>query len=108
MKDDIFFKKEEVQNILFQLIEKSKELKEAYLDIDNKCKVLNGEDDMWKGKGQESFYDNYLSISSDFELINDNIDECNRFLRSTILDYMKEDSTINNSIENNDNLLDIN
>ena len=33
MKDDIFFKKEEVQNILFQLIEKSKELKEAYLDI---------------------------------------------------------------------------
>ncbi len=108
MKENILFKKEEVQEILFELIEKSKALREAYNDIEVKCKCLNGEDDMWKGKGQESFYENYLSISSEFEGINDNIDECNRFLRSTILDYLREESTIGNSIDNNSNLLDIN
>ena len=108
MKENILFKEEEVQDILFKLINKSKELRSTYEDIERVSSSLNGEDDMWKGKGQESFYNNYLSISENFESINSNIDECNRFLRSTIMDYIREESVINNSEDKNSNLLDIN
>ena len=98
------FDKENVESILYKLIEESNKLRNVHSDIEKECKMLNGEYS-WNGKGQESFYKSYLSIASNFDIIDDNIDDCNKFLRKTIMDYVKEESGLNNSVDNN--ILDI-
>jgi uncharacterized protein YukE len=108
MKSKIHFEKEGFEEILSQLKEKTEKLNSIYDEVEEKGKDINGDGETWHGKGQQSFYKSYSSISKKFPGIKENLNNCNVFLESTIKSYCDEEERINSSIEVNKDNLNVN
>lgn len=106
--NSIHFEKEGFEQVLLKLKEKTEELNTIYDEIEEKSKSINGENETWKGKGQAGFYKSYKTISRKFEGIKDNFLSSNQFLEETINSYKEKDNTINKTINESENNLNVN
>jgi hypothetical protein len=94
--------------INFSLEEKIKEMDEIYKEMNNKLKVLDGSNMIWKGIGQEAFYDHYTRVSAHFPDIIDQLNAYSLFLAESIETYNMREKYIDKDIDDNDDKLDIN
>lgn len=96
---DMEFNKTEVERILSQIEEKNNNIKAILEDVELMSSAFDGEDDTWKGKGQESFYNSYKTIAKKFPTIEEKLDDIVKFLEDTINNYVEEDTVIDNAID---------
>ena len=65
---------------LNNLIKDTDDIKDIFDEVEFMMEAINGEDEIWKGKSQESFYDSFKTISGKFKEIGENLDRQNDFL----------------------------
>ncbi len=96
---NIVFKKEEIEKIKEKIEAKSNEIRELLDDIEMMGEGLDGTDETWMGKGQESFYNSYKSIAKKFPTINEKLDENISFINNSLDSYVDADNTIDSKID---------
>ena len=94
--------------INFSLDEKTNELEDLYKEMNDKLKVLDGTNQTWKGKAQETFYDHYTRVSAHFPDVIDQLRSYSLFLAETIENYSNRDNDINEDIDKNEDKMDVN
>jgi uncharacterized protein YukE len=94
--------------INFSLEEKTKQLEELYKELDMKLEELDGTDQTWKGKAQETFYNHYIGVSAHFPDVVDQFNSYVLFLAETIENYNNRNKDISEDIDKNENNLDVN
>jgi len=94
--------------INFSLEEKIREMDSIYKEINDKLKVLDGSNIIWKGTGQKAFYDHYIRVSAHYPDIIDQLNSYSLFLAESIETYNMREKDINVDIDNNESKLDIN
>lgn len=99
---------EALDMINFNLEEKIKELETLYKEMNQKLKVLDGTNDTWKGKAQETFYDYYTRVSSHFPDVIDQLNAYSLFLAQTVEEYNEREEAILSDEEKNTENLDMN
>ena len=108
MKSNINFNREKALEILSKLEEKRKKLNDTYNEIEKESLKINGENKNWEGQGQTKFYNSYKSIAVNFKPINEDLETANDFFKKAIESYTITEEKINNSINNNEESIDIN
>ena len=96
---NIEFNKEGVENILRQIEAKNNNIKEILEDVELMSGAFDGEDDTWKGKGQESFYESYKTIAKKFPTINEKLDDNISFIQNMIDNYVSGENTIDKNVD---------
>jgi uncharacterized protein YukE len=107
-ESNLDFNKEGATQILTELREYTEKIKDIFDEVDFMMEAINGEDDTWKGKSQEAFYENFKTISGKFPTIAEDLDRQNDFLEETIENYQNRETHINKNIEDNTGDLNIN
>jgi len=97
-----------LQNTVEKLEEKVLNISNIFDDIEKKMHLIDGTSDTWRSNAQASVYRNYRTISDNFPAMVGQLNGYVLFLKKTIDNYKRGESTINNSIENNQNNLKIN
>lgn len=108
MKSNLSMNTESLANITSELEKKVMEVKEIFNNIDNKMKSFDGTSDIWRGKTQESVYNSYQTISNEFPIITEQLDNYNKFLKTTVENYISAENNIDNSIDSSSDDLDVN
>ena len=93
---------------LNNLIKDTDDIKDIFDEVEFMMEAINGEDEIWKGKSQESFYDSFKTISGKFKEIGENLDRQNDFLNGTIENYKNREKQIDSNAEKRADDLDIN
>jgi uncharacterized protein YukE len=106
--NQVFMDSNALDIINFNFEEKIKELETLYTDMNNKLKILDGTDDTWRGKAQETFYDHYTRVSAHFPDVIDQLNAYSLFLAETIETYNNRDKDIDEDIDNNEDKIDVN
>ncbi len=96
---NIEFNREGVESILKQIEAKNENIKEILENIELMSGAFDGDDDIWKGKGQESFYESYQSIAKKFPTINEKLDDNVNFIRNMIDNYVSGEDTIDKNVD---------
>lgn len=99
---------EKLQNIITSFDQKIETLSKIYEELDKKTEILSGNDDMWKGKTQENYYEYYKEVSMEFPEIIKELKSHSAFLKTTLENYKKEEEQTKKNIENNSEKLDVN
>ncbi len=105
---DIDFNNEGANKILEELKKDTEDIKNMFSDIEFVMDIINGDYTVWKGKSQESFYESYKGIESNFSFIGESLDKKNDFLRITIENYENGEKKIDSNIEEKSEDLDVN
>lgn len=105
--NDIVIKEESMKDIISKLDLEINKLESIYNELDSKVSCINESSDIWSGDCQKKAYDNYLSISSDFPNIVNQMKSLKIFLENTLNNYLNSDKVLNDSIENNKDDLDV-
>ena len=91
-------------NDLIEAFDKEiKDLTNAYNDIENKMKVLDGTNSTW----QSTTYEYYESIQKDFSKSVENIKNLRDFLKQTLDNYMESVKTNQKNVNDNEDSIDI-
>ncbi len=106
--DNILINEEELASIISKLDERIKKLEDIHNELDSKVKDIDGSSEIWSGETQKKAYDNYLEYSKDFTNSINNIKSLKIFLENTLNNYLNSDKKINDSIDKNEDNLDIN
>ena len=93
---------------LNDLVKETNDIKDIFDEIEFMVEAINGEEEVWKGKSQESFYDSFKTISGKFKEIGENLDRQNEFLDGTIANYKEREAKINRNAEEKADDLNIN
>ena len=107
-ESNINFKKEGAIEILNYLRDETENIKDIFDEVEFMMESINGDDEIWKGQSQESFYDSFKTISAKFTGIGDDIDRQNDFLEGVINNYEERDNHINKNAEEKASDLNIN
>ena len=102
------FNKEKAAEILEDLRAEAEDIKDIFDEVEFMMESINGDDEVWKGKSQESFYDSFRTISGKFQGITEDIDRQNDFLEGTINNYVEREQHINKQAEEKESELNIN
>ena len=108
MANKVYMDTDALDLINFSIEEKTRALDNIYKELDNKLAILDGQDQTWKGKAQEAFYEHYTGVSSHFPDIIDQLNSYVLFLAETIENYEKRDQAMDKDIDDNKNNLDVN
>ncbi len=108
MANKVYMDTDALDLINFSIEEKTRELENIYNELDNKLKILNGQDQTWKGKAQETFYDYYTRVSAHYPDVVDQLNTYVLFLAETIENYNKRDKDISGDVDKNEDNLDVN
>ena len=108
MSNNVYMDTDALDLINFNLEEKTKQLEDAYKELNIKLEVLNGSNPTWKGKAQEVFYEHYSNVSAHFPDVIDQLNSYTLFLAETIENYNKRDKDMDKDIDKNEDNLDIN
>ena len=108
MKSNLSMNTESLASITSELEKKVVEVKEIFNNIDNKMKNFDGTSDVWRGKTQDALYKSYQTISKEFPIIIEQLDNYNKFLRTTIENYISAENNIDDSIDASSDDLDVN
>ncbi len=106
MKIDI--NEENLTSIITDFDAEIDRLKKVYEEMDSKTEVLNGSDDIWRGKTQESYYEYYKEVSSEFPDIVKEFESHSTFLKKTLENYKREEEQTKKSLDENSENLDVN
>ena len=96
---NIEFNKEGVESILKQIEAKNNNIKEILENVELMSGAFDGNEDTWKGKGQESFYESYKTIAKKFQTINDKLDDNVNFIRNMMDNYVNGEDTIDKNVD---------
>ena len=95
-------------NDLIEVFDKEiKDLTNAYNDIENKMKVLDGTNSTWQSTSQKTTYEYYESIQKDFSKSVENIKNLRDFLKQTLDNYMESVKTNQKNVDDNEDSIDI-
>ncbi len=108
MANKVYMDTDALDLINFSIEEKTRELENIYKELDDKLKILNGQDPTWKGKAQETFYDYYIRVSAHYPDVVDQLNSYVLFLAETIENYNKRDKDISGDVDKNEDNLDVN
>ena len=108
MANKVYMDTDSLDLINFSLEEKTKQLEELYKELDMKLEELDGTDQTWKGKAQETFYNHYIGVSAHFPDVVDQFNSYVLFLAETIENYNNRNKDISEDIDKNENNLDVN
>jgi len=98
-------KTDELELIINSLDQKIKKITRTLNEIDTKMNKISGNEDTWQGEAQQSVYRSYLTISKNFPEIIEQLENYNKFLKTTVTNYKKGEESINSDIlENKENL----
>ena len=106
--DNILINEEELNKIISSLDQKIKNIETIYKDLDDKLKNIDGSNDVWVGDAQKSAYDKYLNISKGYENSINKIKSLKVFLENTLNNYLNSDKKLNETIDKNQDNLEIN
>ena len=108
MSNSMFMNDTNTMKALAESLDKKiNSLNEVYQDIDNKTKVLDGSNDIWKGDDQKLFYESFSLTLDKYPKNIEKLKEFHKFLVDTINEYEKRDSDINKDIDKNDDRFDV-
>lgn len=107
-KSELNFNKEKSLEILQYLRETTEDIKDIFDEVDFMMEAINGQDETWQGKSQESFYDSYRTISNKFPTICEDLDRQNDFLEESIENYQNKENNIERNAEENQSDLNVN
>ena len=96
---NIEFNKEGVESILEQIEAKNNNIKEILENVELMSGAFDGDEDTWKGKGQESFYESYKTIAKKFQAINEKLDDNVNFIRNMMDNYESGENTIDKNVD---------
>ena len=96
---NIEFNKEGVESILEQIEAKNNNIKEILKNVELMSGAFDGDEDTWKGKGQESFYESYKTIAKKFQTINEKLDDNVNFIRNMMDNYVSGEDTIDKNVD---------
>lgn len=96
---NIEFNKEGVESILEQIEAKNNNIKEILKNVELMSGAFDGDEDIWKGKGQESFYESYKTIAKKFQTINEKLDDNVNFIRNMMDNYVSGEDTIDKNVD---------
>lgn len=96
---NIEFNKEGVESILEQIEAKNNNIKEILENVELMSGAFDGDEDTWKGKGQESFYESYKTIAKKFQTINEKLDDNVNFIRNMMDNYVSGENTIDKNVD---------
>jgi uncharacterized protein YukE len=96
---NIEFNKEGVESILKQIEAKNNNIKEILENVELMSGAFDGNEDTWKGKGQESFYESYKTIAKKFQTINEKLDDNVNFIRNMMDNYVNGEDTIDKNVD---------
>lgn len=88
--------------------ETSAKIKEILNSITELMKEIDGDNETWKSKTAVSLHEKYKVTESRFKDINETFDKYNKFLKTTIEDYQREEKKEEESIESQSDNLDVN
>lgn len=98
-----------LQRLIDELNKEIEEIKEIQDNIDKKMKLIDGTTDIWKGRTQDTLYNEYYKdIKNAFPNRIQKIQDFKEFLTKTLENYINEDKSLNKDIENSDENLKIN
>jgi uncharacterized protein YukE len=96
---NIEFNKQGVESILKQIEAKNNNIKEILEKVELMSGAFDGNEDTWKGKGQESFYESYKTIAKKFQTINEKLDDNVNFIRNMMDNYVNGEDTIDKNVD---------
>ena len=102
------FNKEKATEVLEYLRDETENIKDIFDEVEFMMESINGDDEVWKGKSQESFYESFRTISGKFKGIGEDFDRQNDFLEGTINNYVERENHINKQAEEKASDLNIN
>ncbi len=108
MATNVYMDTDSLDLINFSIEEKTKELENVYKELNDKLKILDGSNKVWKGKAQSTFYDYYTGVSAHFPDIVDQFNSYSLFLAETIENYNSRDRDIGNDIDKNEENFNVN
>ena len=97
----------EFEQIIANLKESLKRIKDSFDNETNFMKKIDNTD-IWTGEVQNKVYLKYKKISNCYEPVIESLSLYIRFLENVINDYKKAETSINQSIENNLENIDVN
>lgn len=99
---------ETLEKTISEVDAKISDIKGIYNEIEKKMMVLDGADDIWKGKVQSSLYKHYLEIAANFPIVVEQLTAYSTFLKNSVENYKNTESSINTDVDNNQDDLNIN
>lgn len=97
----------EFENTLKNINEKVTAVKSLFDDIEKSMATLDGTNKIWQGRAQELVYKNYSSIANKFPGIKEKLEDYVEFLSTTLDYYKQEENSLENSVNNNADDLNI-
>ena len=97
-----------LNDVIEALENEIKDLTNAYNDIENKMKVLDGTNSTWQSASQKTTYEYYETIQEDFSKSVENIKNLKDFLKQTLDNYMESVKSSQKNIDDNEDSIDIN
>lgn len=108
MANKVYMDTDSLDLINFSLEEQTKKLEQLYKELDMKLEELDGTDQTWKGKAQETFYNHYTGVSAHFPDVVDQFNSYVLFLAETIENYNNRNKDISEDIDKNEDNLSVN
>lgn len=97
-----------LEKIISDVDSKIANMKSIYSDIEKKMAPLDGANDIWKGKVQGTVYTHYLEMAANFPIVIEQLTAYSTFLKNTVKNYNKTETSINKDVDNNQKDLNIN
>ena len=91
--------KDELLNTINSLNTKKEELETIYREIEEKCKVLDGTDDVWKSDTQKIIFSYYENIRKEFPDVVLKFQDFSNFLSKTLENYENYDNGVNSDVD---------
>lgn len=108
MMKSISIETDGLSNTVEKIEEKVLNISNIFDEIEKKMHMIDGTSDTWKSNAQASVYKNYKTISNNFPVMVEQLNNYVLFLKTTIDNYKRGENVIGNSIDNNQNNLKIN
>ena len=98
---------DEFQNIITSMKGTSDNIEELFKKIDKTFNKLHN-NDTWTGIANESYFNRSETLNLLFPNVNETLDIYIKFLETTLENYKKLESTINASVDDNSETLNVN
>ena len=93
--------KAELLNTINNLNVKRKELETIYREIEEKCKVLDGTDEVWNSDTQKIVFSYYENIKKRFPDVVLKFQDFSNFLSKTLDNYENYNASVNSDVDTN-------
>lgn len=107
MGDKIIIDTNQFKDVLASLEKDVKSIEDNFKNIENIMKIINEDDNTWKGKTGSLVNEKFQLLSSSFPNIITKLNNYNQYLKHVVNNYTQEENMINTSIDNNSDNLNV-